>query len=133
MTYPDFPGASDTSKNPGHPLPKHVWGPTDANSLQIYWEFVGEGFEVAVQLVDAALLEQGDQGIIVWAIVDATHQILPFSLYDEETSQLVLGGRIEWIEIPRQPGGPWQGGNPQLWIKDAYYPGGGPTLEARIA
>ncbi|WP_164738680.1 hypothetical protein [Xanthomonas euvesicatoria] len=52
----------------------------------------GYGYEVAVQLVDVALLEQGDPEIIVWAIVDASHQVLPFSLYDDATGQLVLGG-----------------------------------------
>ncbi|MDV2451812.1 hypothetical protein [Xanthomonas hortorum] len=130
MAYPDFSGASKTSENPTRDLPTNVWAPVDANSLQIYWQLVGEGYEVAVQLVDAALLEQGDTGIIVWTLVDVTHQILPFSLYDEETSQLVLGGRIAWVEVA---GGATNNVPPQLWIRDAIYPGGGPTLAARIA
>ncbi|MEA9562725.1 MULTISPECIES: hypothetical protein [unclassified Xanthomonas] len=136
MTYPDFPGASDTSENPGRDLPANIWAPADGGSLQIYWELVNEGYgyEVAVQLVDVALLEQGDPGIIVWAIVDVTHQALPFSLYDEETGQeLILGGRIEWVEVTSLSGGVTNKVPPQLWIKDAYYPGGGTTLAARIA
>lgn len=134
MTHLEFPGASETSENPGRDLPTNVWSPSNVTSIQIYWQLVGEGYEVAVQLIDAALLEQGDSGIIVWALVDVTHQALPFSLYDEETGQeLILGGRIEWVEVTSLSGGVTNKVPPQLWIKDASYPGGGSTIAERIA
>ncbi|MBB3823470.1 hypothetical protein FHT03_003517 [Xanthomonas arboricola] len=134
MTHLEFPGASNTSENPGRDLPKNVWAPADGSSLQIYWQLVGEGYEVAVQLIDAAVLEQGDTGIIVWGLVDVTHQALPFSLYDEETGQeLILGGEIKWVEVASSLGGATNNAPPQLWIKNAIYPGGGSTIAARIA
>ncbi|MEB2231023.1 hypothetical protein VDS41_05905 [Xanthomonas campestris pv. campestris] len=137
MTHLDFPGASDTSENPGRELPGNVWAPANSSSIQIYWALVDGGYEFAVQLIDAALLEPGDSGIIVWTLVDADRKVVPFSLYDDVSGQLILGGRIEWREATPKPGAAANDTAPvlapELWLANAHYPDGEKTIPERVA
>lgn len=126
MTHSDFqddPTGPATMDPPS--LPANAWSPTEGASIVVYWQQAPEdGFDVVLQLIDPALLEDGDPGFIVWDRVGADQPQLPFSLRTETWGAYVLAGRFEY-RVPAQ-------GEAQLWLVDANYPGGH-TAASRIA
>jgi hypothetical protein len=124
-------------------LPANAWSPTEGASIVVYWQPASEdGFDVVLQLIDPALLDDGDPGFIVWDRVGADQPQLPFSLRTETGGALVLSGRFEY-RLPKDPPPPVDAPPPagdaprtpaaaELWLVHAEYPGGS-TAAARIA
>lgn len=105
-----------TSDSEDMPLPSNIWTPSAGASIEVYWDrHDDDSFDVALQLIDPALLDDDDRGIIVWSLLGPQRSHLPFSLYEESTRKLVLSGRFMWCRI---------GPSSQLWLLDAKYPGG---------
>jgi hypothetical protein len=106
-------------------LPRNVWQPNAGASIMVYWRRFDEtSFEVALQLIDRALLADDEVGIIVWTTVGWDRPGVPFSLRDAYSGTLLLKGRFEWRQSGEEPG--------QLWLVAARYPGGN-TPAAQIA
>jgi hypothetical protein len=84
-------------------LPTNVWIPSDDDSsgIMVYWERRADVFDVVLQLIDPALLEDGDPGFIVWETLGPDRPRLPFSLRAEAGSAYVLSGRFEY-RLPKE-------------------------------
>jgi hypothetical protein len=121
MTRSQAPSGSPFSSKQ---LPPNIWSPQPGASIMVHWQPLGDGFEVALQLIDPALLTDDDRGIIVWSWVGTDRTRLPFSLADEVTLTVLLSGTFEWRQLDQ--------GAPQLWLYQVRYPGGY-TAAAQIA
>ena len=95
------PGDRNTQDSPS--LPTNAWTPSDndASGIMVYWERRADVFDVVLQLIDRALLEDGDAGFIVWETLRPDRPQLPFSLRARAGGAYVLSGRFEY-RLPKE-------------------------------
>lgn len=101
----ESPGDRTTQDSPV--LPTNVWIPSDddTSGIMVYWERRADVFDVVLQLIDPALVEDGDPGFIVWGTLGPDRPRLPFSLRAEAGSAYVLSGRFEY-RLPKEEPAP---------------------------
>lgn len=118
------PSSPDLSMD-APPLPGNIWAPEPDASIEICWSDPVEGFiDVAVLLLDRAIVTRNASNLIARRLLSIDSPCLVFSLRNEYTGQRILWGQIEWRFDAD--------GGSNLWLLDAGYPGGH-TASARIA
>ena len=135
MTHSDLQDPILYAKRDSISLPAKTWHPQDSASIRIHWQPISTGgFEVVLQLIDRALLEDGNRGFIVRAMVGPDQERLPFLLHTANDLTPILRGRFEYRpeKDPAPALDPSNKPAAELWLLDAEYPGGY-TDAAKIA
>lgn len=107
-------------------IPSQIWMPGSDATICVYWDSIGtHKYNIALQLMDRALVPPGDSGLIVQTSLSSPERVqVPFSLMDAHSCTRVLSGRFVLRPDAHDV--------IQLWLLDARYPGGS-TQEAQIS